>query len=148
MKIRTSIAAAGAAVVLGGTGAVLLPAVASAHSTTHTLKFTAVTLNSANFSKTAGGSAEKDVNSAGKTIGFDVINVQFDPTTHKASGGVTLSTTGGFLYGTLKFTQNPVIHGTVTGGTGTFKGATGTITGKQLNQSGTRTAVTVTYTTP
>lgn len=145
MKIRTSIAAAGAAVVLGGTGAVLLPAVASAHSTTHTLKFTAITLKGANFSKTAGGSAEKDVNSAGRIIGFDVINVQIDPTTHKPSGGVTLGTTGGFLYGTLKLTQNPVIHGTVTGGTGTFKGATGTIT---ANQSGNRTAVTITYTTP
>jgi hypothetical protein len=148
MKIRTSIAAAGAAVVLGGTGAVLLPAVASAHSTTHTLKFTAVTLKSANFSKTAGGQAEKDVNSAGKIIGFDVINFEVNPKTHTPSGGVTLSTNGGFLYGTLKFTQNPVIHGTVTGGTGTFKGATGTITGKSLNQSGTRTAVTITYTTP
>jgi len=147
MKIRTSIAAAGAAVVLAGTGAVLLPAVASAHSTTHTLKFTAVTLKSANFSKTAFGSAEKDVNSAGKIIGFDVINVQVDPTTHKPSGGVTLSLNGGFMYGTLKFTNNPVIHGTVTGGTGTFKGATGTITGNQ-NQAGTRTAVTITYTTP
>src|SRR6516162_7476635 len=33
MKIRTSIAAAGAVVVLGGTGSVLLPAVASANST-------------------------------------------------------------------------------------------------------------------
>jgi hypothetical protein len=145
MKIRTSIAAAGAAAVLAGTGAVLLPAVASAHSTTHTLKFTAVTLKSASFSQTAGGSAEKDVNSAGKIIGFDVINIRFDPTTHKPSAGVTLSLNGGFLYGTLKLTNNPVIHGTVTGGTGIFKGATGTITG---NQSGTRTAVTITYTTP
>ena len=33
MKIRTSIAAAAAAAVLGGTGSVLFPAVASAHST-------------------------------------------------------------------------------------------------------------------
>ena len=32
MKVRTSIAAAGAAALLGGTGAVLIPAVASAHS--------------------------------------------------------------------------------------------------------------------
>lgn len=144
MKIRTSIAAAGAAVVLAGTGAVLLPAVASAHSTTHTLKFTAVQLKSAAFSPTAQGSAEKDVNSAGKVIGFDVINIQVDPTTHKPTGAVTLSLNGGFLYGTLKLTNNP-IHGAVTGGTGTFKGATGTIT---ANQSGTRTAVTITYTTP
>lgn len=34
--------------------------------------------------------------------------------------------------GTLKFISNPVIHGTVTGGTGAFQGATGTILGKSL----------------
>ena len=148
MKIRTSIAAAGAAVVLAGAGAVLLPAVASAHSTTHTLKFTAVSLNSAKFSKTAAGEIHKDVNSAGKIIGFDEIYFQVDPATHKPSGGVTLDTNGGFLYGTLKFSNNPVQTGTVTGGTGSFKGATGTITAKDLNKSGTRAAITITYTTP
>jgi hypothetical protein len=148
MKIRTSIAAAGAAAVLAGTGALLLPAVASAHSTAHTLKFTAVSLNSANFSKTDAGEIHKDVNGAGKIIGFDQIYFHVDPATHKPSGGVTLDTNGGFLYGTLKFTNNPVQTGKVTGGTGSFKGATGTITAKQLNQSGTRTAVTITYTTP
>ena len=42
MKLRTSLAAAGAAVVLGTTGALVLPAVASAHSGTTTLKFTSV----------------------------------------------------------------------------------------------------------
>ena len=148
MKVRTSIAAAGAAVVLAGTGALLLPAVASAHSTTHTLKFTAVQLKSSNFSKTAGGSAEKDVNSAGKIIGYDVTNFQFHPATNTASGGVALSTSGGFLYGALKFTSTSnVVHGTITGGTGAFKGATGTITGTQ-NKAGTQTAVTITYTTP
>ena len=148
MKIRTSIAAAGAAAVLAGAGAVMLPAVASAHSTTHTLKFTAVQLSSTQFSQTTGGSAEKDINGAGKIIGFDAIHITANPTTHQpTAGSVALSTNGGFLYGTLKFTNNPVIHGTVTGGTGTFKGATGTITGKS-NQSGTRTAVTITYTTP
>ena len=148
MKIRTSIAGAGAAVVLAGTGALLLPAVASAHSTTHTLKFTAVQLKSSNFSKTAGGSAEKDVNSAGKIIGYDATNFQFNPATNTASGGVALSTSGGFLYGALKFTSTSnVVHGTITGGTGAFKGATGTITGTQ-NKAGTQTAVTITYTTP
>ena len=148
MKIRTSIAAAGAAAVLAGTGAVMLPAVASAHSTTHTLKFTAVSLNSVKFSKTAAGEIHKDVNGAGKIIGFDEIYFQMDLATHKPSGGVTLDTNGGFLYGTLKFSNNPVQTGTVTGGTGTFKGATGTITAKDLNKSGTRAAITITYTTP
>ena len=148
MKIRTSIAGAGAAVVLAGTGALLLPAVASAHSTTHTLKFTAVQLKSSNFSKTAGGSAEKDVNSAGKIIGYDATGFAFNPTTNTATGAVSLSTNGGMLYGALKLTQTgTAVHGTVTGGTGAFKGATGTITGNQ-NKAGTRTAVTISYTTP
>ncbi len=146
MKIRTSIAAAGAAAILGGTGALLLPAAASAHSVTHTLKFTAVQTKSVNFSKTAGGSSGQDLNSAGKIIGFDMIYFSFNPKTKTASGGVTLDTNGGFLYGTLKFTKGPVTHGTVTGGTGKFKGATGTITGKNLNKKGTRTAVTIVYT--
>ena len=146
MKIRTSIAAASAAALLGGAGAFVLPAVASAHATTHTLKFTAVQQKSANFSKTASGQAENDLNQAGKIIGFDVIYFVFNPKTHAASGGLTLDTDGGFLYGKLTFTSKPVTHGKVTGGTGVFAGATGTITGKSLNKSGTRTAVTITYT--
>jgi hypothetical protein len=146
MKIRTSIAAASAAVILGGTGALLIPAVASAHSTTHTLKFTAVQQKSANFSKTTSGQAENDLNRAGKIIGFDVIYFAFNPKTQTASGDLTLDTRGGFLYATLKFTNNPVTHGSVTGGTGIFTRATGTVTGKSLNKSGTRTAVTITYT--
>jgi hypothetical protein len=40
-----------------------------------------------------------------------------------------------------------VSNGKVTGGTGAFKGATGTITAKNLNKAGTRTAVKVTYRT-
>ena len=38
-------------------------------------------------------------------------------------------------------------NGKVTGGTGAFAGAKGTIKAKALNASGTRTAVTVTYST-
>ena len=145
MTIRTSIAAAGAAVVVAGAGAVLLPAVASAHSTTHTLKFTAVTLKGGNFSKTSGGGADQDVNSAGKVIGFDVTNYGFNPTTKAESLNVALSTNGGILYGALKPSKALTIKGTVTGGTGTFQGATGTIVAKQLNKAGTKTAVTITY---
>jgi hypothetical protein len=145
MKVHTSIAAAGAAALIVGGGAILVPAAASAHSVTHTLKFTAVTRKSASFSRAAAGQAENDINKAGKIIGFDVIYIAFSQKTDAASGGVTLDTGGGFLYGTLKFTNGPVTHGRVTGGTGRFKGATGTITGKNLNKSGTRTAVTITY---
>jgi hypothetical protein len=72
-----------------------------------------------------------------------VIHAAVNPKTHSAAGGVALDTSGGFLYGTLKFSNSPVIHGTVTGGTGAFKGATGTITGKSVSK--TRTVVTITY---
>ena len=144
MKLRTSLAAAGAAAVLG-TGALMLPAVASASSATHTLKFTAETLKGGNFSKTSGGAAEEDVNSADKVVGFDVTNYGFNPTTKAESLNVALSTNGGILYGALKPSKALTIKGTVTGGTGTFQGATGTIVAKSLNKAGTKTAVTITY---
>lgn len=147
MKIRRSIAAAGAAVALGATGAFVIPAAASAHSTAHTLKFTAVLTNQVHFSATTAGRAENDLNSAGKIIGFDVVYIVFNPKAGTASGSLALDTSGGVLYGTLKLTSSPVIRGTVTGGTDAFQGATGTILGKSLNQDDTRTAVTITYTT-
>jgi len=73
MKIHTSLTAAGAALVLGTTGALPAPIVASAHSTTHTLKFISATKKSIMFSKASGGSQDTDVNTAGKTVGFDMI---------------------------------------------------------------------------
>ena len=42
MKIRTIIAAAAAAVAVGTAGTLVVPATASAHSATHTLKFVSV----------------------------------------------------------------------------------------------------------
>lgn len=145
MKARTSIAAIGTAIALGGTGAFLLPAAASPRVVTHTLKVISIRKDSASFSKTSSGQADLDVNHAGKTVGYDMLHFTFNPTTGQASGGVTLDTAGGFLYGVLRITSNPVIHGRVTGGTGAFRGATGTITAKALNKAGTRTAVTITY---
>lgn len=53
-------------------------------------------------------------------------------------------TKGGILYGTLKLTQT-AIAGRVTGGTGKFAGARGTISARNLNSKGTRTAVTIRY---
>jgi hypothetical protein len=144
MKIRTTIAAIGTAATLGITGAILLPAAASAHAVTHTLTFTAVQQATASFSKTTGGSADKDVNKAGKVIGFDVLRFTVNPQTGTASVGVALDTAGGFLYGVLQESGGPLAHGTVTGGTGAYAGAAGTITAK-TDKAGTRTAVTITY---
>jgi hypothetical protein len=148
MKVRRSIVAAGAAVVLGGTGAALLPAVASASSATHTLKFTAVQVKSVSFTKTTGANQETDVNAAGKTVGFDMIYFAATSAT-SAAVNITVDTSGGFLYGTATVSNKTgaVTNGKVTGGTGSFKGATGTIKAKALNKSGTRHAVTITYRT-
>ena len=52
MKVRTSIIAAGAAVVLGTTGALVVPTVASAHSAAPTLKFISVQKATLLFTKT------------------------------------------------------------------------------------------------
>ena len=145
MKIRTSIAAAGAAVVLGGAGALALPAVASAHSPTHTLKFISVTENSVGLTPTSGALQDTDVNSAGKTIGFDDLYVTFSGK-NTGTGGVALAIKGGFLYGTIATTNGgQTFSGKVTGGTRAFTGATGTITANAITSQ--KTAVTITYTT-
>jgi hypothetical protein len=144
MKIRTTIAAAGAAVVLGGAAGLALPAVASAHPVTRTLKFTAVYVNSAPFTSTNFGAQDTDVNSTGKTIGFDDLNVT--STGPSGTGDVALDIEGGFLYGTIATTNaGKTFSGKVTGGTGPYKEATGTITAKAI--SSTKTAVTITYAT-
>jgi hypothetical protein len=144
MKLRTSLAAAGAAVVLGTTGALVLPAVASAHGTTHTLKFVSVQKGAVGFTRATGALQNTDVNAVGKTIGFDML--YFAATSPSSLAvNVTVDTKGGFLYGT--FTFNPrtgvVTNGKVTGGTGAFAGATGTIKVKTI--SSTKHAVTITY---
>ena len=145
VKIRKSFAAVGVAVLVGA-GALVIPAAASAHTTSHTLKFISVTKKSAMFTKTTGGQQDTDVNAKGKIVGFDMLYFKLT-SPHGSAVNVTLDTKGGFLYGTfnVNFNTGKITNGKVTGGTGKFKGATGTIRAKNLNTAGTRTAVTVTY---
>jgi hypothetical protein len=144
MKLRTSLAAAGAAIALGTTGALVLPAVASAHSAATTLKFISVQKASVMFTKTSGGQQDTDVNAAGKTIGFDMLNFTAVSAT-TANVNITGDFSGGFLYGTgtINFKTGAFSNGKVTGGTGAFAGATGTIKTKAISK--TKTAVTITY---
>jgi hypothetical protein len=142
-----SIVAAGAAGVLGGTAAFLVPAAASAHDATHTLTFTAVAENSVMFTPTTRGVQDTDFNSAGTTIGFDNLYLTFTSAT-SASGNATLDISGGFLYATIATTNGgQTFSGKVTGGTGAFTGATGAFTGKATNAAGSEAVVTVTYST-
>jgi hypothetical protein len=146
LNIRTSIAAAGAVALLGA-GAVVVPAVASASSATHTLKFISVTKNSVMF-KASGAQQDTDVNAAGKTIGFDMLYFAATSAT-SAKVNITGALNGGFLYGTgtVNLKTGAFSNGKVTGGTGAFARATGTIKAKNLNAAGTRTAVTIVYST-
>ena len=153
MKARTrlSLTALAAAAALGTTAAVALPAASArplqpaAH--THTLGFTSVEESQVAFSSTLSIAQDKDVNHAGKVVGYDTIRFNFNPKTQTGVIGVTVNLKGGFLYGQLVEGSNPVFHGTVSGGSGTYRGATGTITAKSLDSNGDRTAVTITYRT-
>jgi hypothetical protein len=143
MKIRTTMAGAAAATIVG-TGAFVLPAAASASTTTHTLKFIAVTKSSTALSSSAEAEQDTDVNSAGKVVGYDMLYLAFASTS--ATINITVDVNGGMLYGTATLNGEGVVsHGKVTGGTGSFKGASGTFTVKSLNKAGTRHAVSITY---
>jgi hypothetical protein len=152
MKVRTrlSLTALATAAALGTTAAIALPA-ASAHPLKpvhlHTLGFTSVEQAQVTFSPTLSIAEDRDVNHAGKVVGYDTIRFTFDPKTQTAVIGVTVNLKGGFLYGQLHEGSSSVSHGTVSGGSGAYRGATGTITAKALDQNDDRTAVTITYRT-
>jgi hypothetical protein len=118
--------------------------VASAHSATHTLKFTALQKATIPFTKTTQGTQETDVSSTGKAIGFDMIYLAIKSST-AATANITGDFSGGFLYGTASVNLKPgvIANGKVTGGTGAFQGATGTIKVKAI--SNTKHAITITY---
>jgi hypothetical protein len=145
MKLRTSIAAAGAAALVGS-GAFAIPALASSQAATHTLRFISVTKKFVALSKTSVIVQETDVNKAGKIVGFDEIYGVAESATTSAAN-VSVATAGGMLYGTfiLHLKTGAVTNGKITGGTGAFKGATGTFTGKSVSSSS--TAVPLTYRT-
>ncbi len=145
MKVRASIAAVSATALLGGAGAIAIAATASADITSHTLTFISVTGKTVSFSKTNFGQQDTDVNSKGKIVGFDMLNITVNPKTGKGTILATVDAKGGFLIGVLPFSNSKTLHGLVTGGVGTFKGASGTIVTKALNKAGTRIAVTITY---
>ena len=84
---------------------------------------------------------------AGKVIGYDLLHVVFNPTAQTAAVDVVFVDRAGFMYGVATASDRPVLHGRVTGGTGSFKGATGTFVAKNLNSAGTKAAVTITYRT-
>ncbi len=141
--------AIGAAVALAAGGSLaatslLSPAAASTHvaRTSHALEFTAVRGSQLRFGKRDFGEQGRAVQE-GKEIGFYSLSLHFG---HRSgSGSFSLDLKGGHLYGTLHVTNGPDSSGRITGGLGTFKGATGTLKAHNENRSGSRTDVTITY---
>ena len=108
MKIRTTMAWATAAVIVG-TGAFVLPAAASANTTTHTLKFTAETKSSAALSNSAEAEQDTDVNGAGKVVGYDMLYIKLVSST-SAAINITVDVNGGMLYGTAMLNAEGSSH--------------------------------------
>jgi hypothetical protein len=147
MKHRITVAAIATVTAVGGACAFLVPAASASPSAakTHTVSFISVQEAVRNYSPTVSAQQDKDVNKAGKVVGYDLLYLVFNPKTETAKLNFTAVTSGGFVYGVVSASANPVSRGTVTGGTGIFKGAAGAIVAKNLNKSGSRTAVTITY---
>jgi hypothetical protein len=147
MKVRRTIAALSTAALVGG-GALGFSAAASASTASHTLRFVSVEEKVIVYSKTSQAEQDKDTTNSGKLVGFDMLNFAFNPKTHKGTALAALDLKGGMLFAVLSVSlSSATSHGLITGGIGIFKGASGTIVAKNLNASGTRTAVTITYTT-
>jgi hypothetical protein len=146
MKHRIAIAAIATSAALGGACAFLVPAAsASTAAKSHTITFTSVEEAVHNYSQTSNSQQDKDANGSGKVIGYDMLYTVLNPKTETAKLTFTAVLSGGFVYGVASASSNPVSHGTITGGTGAFRGAKGTLLAKNLNKAGTRTAVTITY---
>lgn len=146
MKLRPFVVAIGAAAMLGGTAALVLPGIASARAVTHTVVLTSVQERQVNFSRTRGILSDRDVNKAGRVVGYDAVRFSVNHQTGRTTFGVALNLERGFVYGVLtERGNNPVMRGRILWGTGLFHGVAGTITARNLNSNGTRTAVTIRY---
>jgi hypothetical protein len=147
MKVRAVIATASAVALISGGGALALafPAAAASGSASHTLRFISERVNEVPFSKTAEGIQDKDITGKHRVIGFDQLNLVFNPATGTGTAGLTIDIDGGILIGYINVSSSPTFKGYITAGIGDFKGAFGTITGKLLNKAGTKAAVTITY---
>jgi hypothetical protein len=142
MQKALAVAALGAASAVG-IAAVAMPALASSGSTTHTLKFVAVDQKQTQPSKHTFVEDEQAVR-GGKVIGFGLLDGRITSSTGGV-GVVAFGTKDGLVYAKVTINNTPTTTGTITGGTGSFKGASGTISVTNLNKSGSRATVTIRY---
>lgn len=136
-------------VLTGGVVAVDL-ADASAAPKSHTIIFVAHEMKDTQVGR-ADIQVERDTSSSGKAVGYDVTDCLFDLSTGAANCQVSVGRSGGFLYGRFHLANvgpsgpSGPINGTVTGGTGAYRGATGRFIAT-VQRNGT-TRVVLTYAT-
>lgn len=136
------IASAGAVLAAGIVTVSAVAGAAPAATTNHTIKLIATQTATHNFSRSSAAEADTD-RSRGKVIGYNVLALNFTKT-----GGLILgsfATQGGVLDFRLPLTNSKTLHGRITGGSGRFAGAMGTIAATELNNAGTKTAVTIVW---
>ena len=115
--------AAGAALVAGGTVAAINASASTAH---HTLRLTAVSLQSRQIGNSFVQS-EKDLQK-GKVTGYDTVTCRFSRTSPKANCDAAVARSNGLIYIHARVAQSGNGSGTVTGGTHAYQGARGTVT--------------------
>lgn len=143
-RTKKILALAGAVLIAGGVGA----GAAQGHEEAKapvTLTFTAKSTAGVSFGRTAFGGTEILKNKNGKKVGVDVISGVFQS---ESEGTIyaSIAQKGGLINGEVSVTSPNTYKGRVTGGQGKYKGATGTITAKELANGNTK--ITVTYQLP
>jgi hypothetical protein len=121
--------------------AILCCGAALASAATTTLKFT--TVQTSDKQTSTGFSSTESVFQNGKKVGTDRLNCIFGRVRARCTVGLTITGKGTIK---LRFTVTEGSSGgplTIAGGTGTYEGATGTGSYRNLNNEGTRTAVTL-----
>ncbi len=80
----------------------------------------------------------------GKLIGSDSSSGRYHESTGVVTGYVTFFRNGGTLRARFRFDtrHSTTIYGTITGGQGTYRGVTGTVTGQVVSDTVTRTTLT------
>lgn len=122
---RTGLAAGIAATVVAA--GISTAAATTGHGTSHTMRFVATQIKDV-MVHDQDVATDKNTHS-GKTVGYDVTSCAIDISTHVATCSVAVARAQGMLYGNAKVNVDTGKgSGTVTGGLGSFHGATGTIT--------------------
>lgn len=144
-KRTLAVGGTSALLAVTGFGASTMVNSADAALTTHHMRFTAFSDRNVRFGQSTFGGTEIDRRD-GHRVGFDVISGKFNPATRHVTIYVSVARRGGLLHAKVHDVSPSRYVGTVTGGSGRFKGASGTVTARNLPGNGTR--VIVTYTLP